>query len=42
MFSTVEQEKQYRNITNPDRLRTRLMFFDLMHITPAATASETD
>ena len=40
MFSTEEQEKQYRNITNPDRLHTRLMFFDLMQITPAASAVE--
>ena len=32
MFSTEEQEKQYRNIASDGSLRTRLMFFDLMQI----------
>ena len=36
-----EQEKLYRHITAPGQLHTRLMFFDLMQITPAATAAET-
>ena len=40
MFSTEEQEKQYRHITAPGQLHTRLMFFDLMQITPAETAIE--
>ena len=35
MFSTEDQEKQYRNISSGEALRTRLMFFDLMQITPA-------
>lgn len=32
IFSTEEQEKQYRNIISEDSLKTRLMFFDLMRI----------
>lgn len=32
IFSTEEQEKQYRNIKSSDSLKTRLMFFDLMRI----------
>ena len=38
MFSTEEQEKQYRNIASDGSLHTRLMFFDLMQIaaTPAS------
>lgn len=32
MFSTEEQEKQYRNISGDSPLNTRLMFFDLMQI----------
>ena len=32
MFSTEEQEKQYRNIASDGSLHTRLMFFDLMQI----------
>ena len=32
MFSTEEQERQYRNITADGPLHTRLMFFDLMQI----------
>ena len=32
MFSTEEQEKQYRHIAAPGQLHTRLMFFDLMQI----------
>ncbi len=32
IFSTEEQEKQYRNIISGDSLKTRLMFFDLMRI----------
>ena len=32
MFSTEEQERQYRNITAGGPLHTRLMFFDLMQI----------
>ena len=38
MFSTEEQEKQYRHITAPGQLHTRLMFFDLMQIAPDASA----
>ena len=34
MFSSEEQEKQYRNITIDGALRTRLMYFDLMQIVP--------
>ena len=40
MFSTEEQEKQYRNIASDGSLHTRLMFFDLMQIA-AAPASAT-
>ena len=40
MFSTEEQEKQYRNIASDRSLHTRLMFFDLMQIA-AAPASAT-
>ena len=32
MFSTEEQERQYRNITADGPLHTRLLFFDLMQI----------
>ena len=32
MFSSEEQEKQYRNIETDAALQTRLMFFDLMQI----------
>ena len=32
MFSSEEQEKQYRNIATDAALQTRLMFFDLMQI----------
>lgn len=32
MFSSEEQEKQYRNIETEAALQTRLMFFDLMQI----------
>lgn len=32
MFSTEEQEHQYRNVTADGPLHTRLMFFDLMQI----------
>ena len=32
MFSTEEQEKEYRNITAGGPLKTRLMYFDLMQI----------
>ena len=32
MFSTEEQEKEYRNITADGPLKTRLMYFDLMQI----------
>ena len=32
MFSTEEQEREYRNISGDGPLRTRLMFFDLMQI----------
>lgn len=34
IFSTEEQEKQYRKITTEDNLKTRLMFFDLITIKP--------
>ena len=37
----VEQEKQYRHIMDPGQLHTRLMFFDLMQITPAVPTPET-
>lgn len=32
LFSTEEQEKEYRNITTVDTLATRLMFFDLIRM----------
>ena len=32
MFSTEEQEKEYRNIMADGPLKTRLMYFDLMQI----------
>ena len=32
IFSTEEQEKEYRNIMSDNPLKTRLMFFDLMRI----------
>lgn len=32
MFSTEEQERSYRKIKIGDRLHTRLMYFDLMHL----------
>ena len=35
MFSTEEQEKEYRNIATPGPLHTRLMYFDLMQIVAA-------
>ena len=41
MFSTEEQEKLYRHIMVPGQLHTRLMFFDLMQITPAVPTPET-
>ena len=39
MFSTEEQEKQYRNITGNSPLNTRLMFFDLMQIAAEPSAA---
>lgn len=32
MFSSEEQEKQYRKISNADPLRTRMMYFDLIQV----------
>ncbi|MEG1574467.1 MAG: GNAT family N-acetyltransferase [Bacteroidales bacterium] len=32
VFSTEEQEKEYRNIDSDDSLKTRLMYFDLIRI----------
>lgn len=32
MFSTEEQEREYRSISGDGPLHTRLMFFDLMQI----------
>lgn len=37
MFSTEEQEKEYRKVTASGPLHTRLMYFDLMQIVSAAT-----
>lgn len=39
MFSTEEQEKQYRNISGDSPLNTRLMFFDLMQIAAEPSAA---
>ena len=39
MFSTEEQEKQYRNISDDSPLNTRLMFFDLMQIAAEPSAA---
>ena len=39
MFSTEEQEKQYRNISGDSPLNTRLMFFDLMQIVAEPSAA---
>ena len=39
MFSTEEQEKQYRNISGDSPLNTRLMFFDLMQIDAEPSAA---
>lgn len=39
MFSTEEQEKQYRNISGNSPLNTRLMFFDLMQIAAEPSAA---
>lgn len=39
MFSTEEQEKQYRNIFGDSPLNTRLMFFDLMQIAAEPSAA---
>lgn len=37
MFSTEEQEKEYRKVTASGPLHTRLMYFDLMQIVSATT-----
>jgi hypothetical protein len=39
MFSTEEQEKQYRNISGDSPLNTRLLFFDLMQIAAEPSAA---
>lgn len=39
MFSTEEQEKQYRNISGDSPLNTRFMFFDLMQIAAEPSAA---
>ena len=39
MFSSEEQERQYRNISSEQPLHTRLMYFDLMQIVLDASAT---